>query len=76
MSWLNSKSYEGEVIYSAFVSDIEAYMVGTRKYPRCPKCREYLTKFIFQYPRKVGEEPNAIYDYKHKCGAKLTLLND
>lgn len=72
MSWTKTKDSR----FAAFVSDIEAYMVGTRKYPRCPVCRDYLTKFIFKFPIQVGDEPEGAYKYTHKCGARLILFND
>ena len=75
MAWSKVTDKNG-TRYTAFVSDIEAYMVGLRLYPRCPVCKVRLTRSIWFYGKRVAEEPEALYDYIHECGARLILFND
>lgn len=75
MSWARIRDSKGER-FVAMASDIEAYMVARQLYPKCPICRNYLTREIFTFPRQVGDEPEAVYDFVHSCGAVLLIYND
>ncbi len=72
MGWLKSDG-----IYSTFASDVESYVKTTGQGPRCPVCRKELkASFIFENAIRVGDEPMAMFENTHVCGAKLKIFND